>query len=178
MHALEWDDWKNIPADELLRTMCQSHGFKSMGSVTYADALWAQEGCGLYLFHDKEWQPWYLGKVASRSFLERISGHMDTHAHKGGSHTGWFNTFHQRWVEYLEQPDEIAKGAYLSCCGLLVLRMPAGKKEDIARAEKYLMHVLNPKLNRRTQISERSKFKDLLEYGDKGTGVLITASDK
>jgi hypothetical protein len=174
MHAVEWEDWKDIPADQLLSTFKTSHKFKPVGRVSYADALWAQEGCGLYIFHDMDWSPWYLGKVASRSFLERISGHMDTHAHKGGSHTGWFNTFHKRWADYLGQPDEVAKCSYLNCAGLMILRMPATDKKEIARAEKYLMHVLDPKLNRRTKITKKSKFVKLLEHGTSGTGELIT----
>ena len=175
MHGVEWEQWKDIPADELLNTLRKSYGFKAIGQASYADALWAQEGCGLYLFHDKEWPPWYLGKVASRSFLERISGHMDTHVHKGGGHTGWFNTFHQRWSEYLGQEDEVAKCSYLACAGLMILRMPTGKKAEIARAEKYLMHVLSPKLNRKTQITKRSKFAPLLEHGSSASCELITS---
>ena len=177
MHALDWDDWKSIPVNELLPTFRQKYSFTPMGRVTYAHALWAQEGCGLYLFHDADWNPWYLGKVASRSFLERISGHLDTHQHKGGSHTGWFNTFHQRWATHLTQPDETAKAAYLSCMQLVILRMPPWKKAEIAKAEKYLMHVLDPKLNRRTKITKRSKFAPLLEHGECGTGELITTFD-
>ena len=73
--------------------------------MTFGDALWSQEGMGIYVFYDKDYAPLYIGKVGSRSFLERISGHLDTHIHKGGSHTGWFNTFQKRWVSYFGEDD-------------------------------------------------------------------------
>ena len=58
-------------------------GFEPIGSMTFGDALWSQEGMGIYIFYKDNYVPLYIGKVASRSFLERISGHMDTHVHKG-----------------------------------------------------------------------------------------------
>ena len=169
MNGLDWEEWKDFSLGSSLESIRADHSFMPMGRATFNDALWCQEGCGIYVFHDDAFNPWYIGKVASRSFLERISGHLDTHAHKGGGHTGWFNTFHQRWSAHLEQPDEIAKCAYMSCVGLLILRMPHGDKSAIGRVERTMIHTYDPALNRKTQIGKRSKYFPLLEKLDECT---------
>ncbi len=163
MNALDWEEWKDFPLKDSIQHIRKQCRYSPMGGVTFNDALWYQEGCGIYIFHDEIFKPYYVGKVASRSFLERISGHLDTHAHKGGSHTGWFNTFHKRWAAHLMQSDEVAKCAYMSCVGLLILRMPHGDKAAIARVERTLIHAYDPSLNRRTQIGKRSVYAPLLE---------------
>ena len=87
MIRFEWEGWKGISPETLLhpsRFKDECLQFTPMGDVTYRLALWAQEGQGIYVFHDKNWVPYYIGKCTGRTFLGRISAHLDTHYHKGG----------------------------------------------------------------------------------------------
>lgn len=135
----------------------------TIGEAPYGRALECQEGCGIYVFHDAEFRPLYVGKVSSRSFLERLSAHMDAHGHKGGADKGWFNTFHQRYEEHYGAYGLEAKREYLATCGLLLLRMPHGDAAAIERVEKALIHLHDPPLNRKTQIKKGNKHWKLLE---------------
>jgi len=163
IRAINWELWQNWYVKDVMSNISDQLGFKPMGDMSWADALWSQEGCGIYIFYTSDFKPLYIGKVASRSFLERISGHLDTHVHKGGSENGWFNTFQQRWVERYKTEDVRAKHDYLSTVGFNTLKMPYGDSDLISKIEKILIHVYDPILNRRTQISKKSKYRELLE---------------
>ena len=160
MLRLNWREWKDEEPEELLS--CGDSGFVPMGDVPYRDVLWAQEGQGIYVFHDKNWVPYYIGKCTGRTFLGRISAHLDTHYHKGGSAAGWFNTFQKRWVQHFGVTDREAKEKYLDECGMIILEMPVDPAA-VGALEKYLIHLYNPILNRSTTISSKSKFAYMLD---------------
>ncbi len=170
IRSFDWDEWKNWSVPEVMRNIKDSIGFESIGEMSFGDALWSQEGMGIYVFYKNDYVPLYIGKVASRSFLERISGHMDTHVHKGGSHTGWFNTFHKRWVEQFGGNDTAAKKDYLKSVAFNTLKMPTGDSEMIKRVEKLMIHHYSPALNKGTMISDNSKFYHLIESLGKPVG--------
>ena len=167
VRSFEWDDWNSWTVPSIMEKVKSNIGFESIGSMTFGDALWSQEGMGIYIFYKDDYAPLYIGKVASRSFLERISGHMDTHVHKGGSHTGWFNTFQKRWVEHFDEGDIQAKRNYLRDVSFNTLKMPTGNPELIKKIEKLMIHHYDPSLNRSTEISKGSKFHYLKESIEK-----------
>lgn len=163
MYAIDWSTWRKERLQTAISQVSQDLTFQPLATTPLAQALWCQEGCGIYVFHDSTFTPLYVGKVSSRSFLERISAHMDTHGHKGGGPAGWFNTFHQRWVLHRGEADVEAKHNYLHHTGLLLLRIPHGDAGAIERVERALIHTHDPPLNRRTQIREGTKHWPLLE---------------
>ena len=163
LRTFEWEDWKSWAVPEIMYQIKDNSFFESIGSMSFGDALWSQEGMGIYVFYNEEYEPLYIGKVGSRSFLERISGHMDTHVHKGGSHTGWFNTFQKRWVDYFKDSDIVAKKKYLKNVAFHTLKIPAGNPDKIKKIEKLMIHYYNPILNRGTKISDKSNFAHLRE---------------
>jgi len=163
IRTFAWDDWSSWTVSTVMKNVENLLGFEPIGSMTFGDALWSQEGMGIYIFYKDNYVPLYIGKVASRSFLERISGHMDTHVHKGGSHTGWFNTFQKRWVDHFGHGDIEAKEKYLKHVSFNTLKMPTGNAELIKKVEKLMIHHYDPLLNRGTKISDGSKFRHLRE---------------
>ena len=166
IRSFDWENWKNWPVSEVMTQIEKNVPFEPIGEMSFGDALWSQEGMGIYVFYKNNHVPLYIGKVASRSFLERISGHLDTHVHKGGSQTGWFNTFQKRWVENFQQNDTIAKKDYLKNVAFHTLKMPVDNSELIKRVEKLMIHHYNPILNKGTIIKESSKFYSLLDCLD------------
>jgi hypothetical protein len=163
IRSFDWDEWKNWSIPAVMNNIENSISFESIGEMSFGDALWSQEGMGIYVFYKDDYVPLYIGKVASRSFLERISGHMDTHIHKGGSHAGWFNTFQKRWVEKFNENDTVAKKNYLKSVAFSTLKMPVNNSDTIKKIEKLMIHHYNPVLNRGTAISNNSKFHYLIE---------------
>jgi len=162
IRSFDWESWKNWTVPEIMHQIKKNVSFESIGDMSFGDALWSQEGMGIYIFYKEDYVPLYIGKVASRSFLERISGHLDTHVHKGGSQTGWFNTFQKRWVDKFQQNDTIAKKDYLKNVAFHTLQMPVDNAELIKRVEKLMIHYYNPILNKGTIIKESSKFHNLI----------------
>ena len=161
--TFEWEDWNMWSVPAIMNEVKERSNFQSIGSMTFGDALWSQEGMGIYIFYDRNYTPLYIGKVGSRSFLERISGHLDTHMHKGGSETGWFNTFQKRWVSYFQEEDIEAKKNYLENIAFHTLQIPAGDSDKIKKIEKLMIHYYNPILNKGTKISDNSIFAYLRE---------------
>lgn len=163
IRTFKWEEWKDWSVLDVMSNVKDRIGFEPMGEMTFSDALWSQEGMGIYCFYKDDYVPLYIGKVASRSFLERISGHLDTHTHKGGSSTGWFNTFQQRWVEHFNHDDHVAKRSYLSSVAFNTFQVPASNSPSIPYIEKLMLHYLDPALNRGTKIGKKSKYHPLLE---------------
>ena len=163
LRTFEWEDWNTWNVPSIMDEVKGRSDFQPIGNMTFGDALWSQEGMGIYVFYDKNYTPLYIGKVGSRSFLERISGHLDTHVHKGGSHTGWFNTFQKRWVDHFKDSDVSAKKNYLSNIAFHTLKIPAGNSDRIKKIEKLMIHYYDPLLNKRTKISDNSIFAYLRE---------------
>ena len=163
IRAFEWEEWSDWTPLDLMGNVKSRIGFIPMGEMSFSDALWSQEGMGIYCFYRDDFVPLYIGKVASRSFLERISGHLDTHTHKGGSSTGWFNTFQQRWVEHFGDEDKEAKSRYLKEVAFNTFQVPVSKSSSIPQIEKVLLHSFSPALNRGTEIKKKSKYYPLLE---------------
>ena len=163
IRTFKWEDWNSWKVPSIMKEIEKRSSFQPIGEMSFGDALWSQEGMGIYIFYDNDYTPLYIGKVGSRSFLERISGHLDTHLHKGGSHTGWFNTFQKRWVSHFDEEDTEAKKNYLSNIAFHTLRIPAGSGDKIKNIEKLMIHYYNPILNRGTKISDKSNFAHLRE---------------
>lgn len=171
MHAINWSDWRSMPLAETVRQISRGLEFMAIRDVGTERYLMSQEGCGIYIFHDAEFLPLYVGEVSSRSFLERLSTHMDAHGHKGGADKGWFNTFHQHYEERYEVYGLEAKREYMAACGLLLLRMPHGDGSAIKRIERVLQHIHNPHLNclkRGNQIGPKSTYKHALDLALQG----------
>ena len=166
LRTFKWEEWCEWTPSNLMKNVKSRIGFVPMGEMSFSDALWSQEGMGIYCFYKDDFVPLYIGKVASRSFLERISGHLDTHVHKGGSSTGWFNTFQQRWVLHFKQDDYEAKQNYLNDVAFNTFQVPVEKCKSIPQIEKMMLHSLNPVLNRGTKIGRKSKYYRLLEFAD------------
>ena len=166
IRQIPWSEWSTWNPGAIMEAAATKLPWVPMEDMSFADALWSQEGMGIYVFHNRYYDPIYIGKVSARSFLERISGHLDTHLHKGGGHTGWFNTFHQRWCEYYDDADSSAKTRYLAHVGFFTLEVPVEKKDSIQSLEKMLLHHYDPVLNKKTSIGKSSKFKPLLESYD------------
>ncbi len=163
VRTFEWEEWNNWSIPNIMEKIENKSVFQSIGDMSFGDALWSQEGMGIYVFYDRKYTPLYIGKVGSRSFLERISGHMDTHIHKGGSQTGWFNTFQKRWVSYFNEEDVAAKKNYLKNIAFHTLRIPFENVNQIKKIEKLMIHYYNPVLNKGTLIKPSSKFYYLTE---------------
>ena len=65
----------NIP--DLVRKI-ENIGGVSIGELKITDLVLPAESCtGIYFFLDENEQVVYVGKISSRSFLDRIAGHLD-----------------------------------------------------------------------------------------------------
>ena len=69
-----------VPSDNILDLVrkIENIGGVSIGELKITDLVLPAESCtGIYFFLDENEQVVYVGKISSRSFLDRIAGHLD-----------------------------------------------------------------------------------------------------
>ena len=69
-----------VPSDDIpdLVRKIENIGGVSVGELKITDLVLPAESCtGIYFFLDENEQVVYVGKISSRSFLDRIAGHLD-----------------------------------------------------------------------------------------------------
>ena len=69
-----------VPSDNILDLVSkiENIGGVSIGELKITDLVLPAESCtGIYFFLDENEQVVYVGKISSRSFLDRIAGHLD-----------------------------------------------------------------------------------------------------
>ena len=89
----------NIP--DLVRKI-ENIGGVSIGELKITDLVLPAESCtGIYFFLDENEQVVYVGKISSRSFLDRIAGHLDLRK------SAFMNTILQRVNSNAEAKDYV-----------------------------------------------------------------------
>ena len=75
-----YDTLNLVPSDNItdLISEIENIGGVSIGELKITDLVLPAESCtGIYFFLDENEQVVYVGKISSRSFLDRIAGHLD-----------------------------------------------------------------------------------------------------
>lgn len=75
-----YDTLNLVPSDNItdLVSKIENIGGVSIGELKITDLVLPAESCtGIYFFLDENEQVVYVGKISSRSFLDRIAGHLD-----------------------------------------------------------------------------------------------------
>lgn len=75
-----YDTLNLVPSDNItdLVSKIEKIGGVSIGELKITDLVLPAESCtGIYFFLDENEQVVYVGKISSRSFLDRIAGHLD-----------------------------------------------------------------------------------------------------
>ena len=75
-----YDTLNLVPSDNItdLISEIENIGGVSIGELKITDIFLPAESCtGIYFFLDENEQVVYVGKISSRSFLDRIAGHLD-----------------------------------------------------------------------------------------------------
>ena len=99
-----YDTLNLVPSDNItdLVSKIENIGGASIGELKITDLVLPAESCtGIYFFLDENEQVVYVGKISSRSFLDRIAGHLDLRK------SAFMNTILQRVNSNAEAKDYV-----------------------------------------------------------------------
>jgi hypothetical protein len=115
-----------------------------------------EPSCGVYIFYNQEGKPCYVGKSSSRTFIERISSHLDSR--KGA----FFSSF--LWAIAKSTRNNVTekqlRDAYIEAIKCQIAFIHLKDKEKCIKLEKYLIYYFK---NRKIPILNKLKEKQFDE---------------
>lgn len=133
--------WSRVADDKSLAELLDAlrAGAKEARQVTLGDLALPPDACtGVYFFFEGD-DLAYVGRSASRAFIERVPSHFDARAE------GWFGTLLKKLAHPRQSPDDsvLARGLGMRLA-LLQVDDPDADPGDL---EELFRHAYGPKLN-------------------------------